>query len=418
MLVVFPQPGGAVVTDRQLDGRNGFKLANPSASRRIGDVRGGGDFNGDGLGDLVLTYSDGSAAMVFGRRTASSPFPALLGSGRVAAVLVRPLGYSVNSGRRVIFAQLVGDTTGDGRAELLVGGCTFPAAGRPTCGLDLVMGRPVAPTMAIDLLPAPSQRVAFSVPSGVYPTVGPQSAIGDVGGDARGDWAVLLPPLGGAVVFGGVESASPIDLSNLPAGAGFVTGGEVGGILPIGRFTGGPKDDLILVGGQDSQIAQVFRGRAVAPASPVGLDAPGGLWGPRFEIDPITCRRPFRLLPGFTSLLGNPLAIAELNGDTAPELVIACLDSEGRAPGSGIAMVIPGFGVAWADQTYRLDYSDAMPKLFVTAENRELRFSAAPHIPDRADGVAYAANVGDLDGDGVPEIMVSPDLAVRGRALR
>jgi hypothetical protein len=145
--VVFGRPAGSAPLDLAQLGDRGFSLAD---SRRLFQgiqVRGGGDVNGDGRGDLIANsyvrlahhrYA-GVAAVSFGAPSAdpvwiNRPGPRLLEAvGPSVPMIKPPPGIPAPAGGRdmigptpVQAVTIVGDTDGDGLDDLLAGGFASP----------------------------------------------------------------------------------------------------------------------------------------------------------------------------------------------------------------------------------------------------------------------------------------------------
>jgi hypothetical protein len=406
--IAFGSANGPFPPRVALDGRNGFSLVGATANNFAIAISGGGDFDGDGRQDLVATLSDGSGTLIYGRTTAFGGFPATIDTAQPSPGTVR-FGFSDNV-RTIKQMRLIGDVNGDGRGDLLALSCTGSNGCTATSNdwrIDLVYGRASRTRFAIEALAAPAARVVLAPADGRRTSLLGEVDIGDIGGDTRRDFAIRLANGDDAIVFGAASLPANIDLGALTGGNGFRITGASRTLNRIGRFTAGTRDDLAIVlpsiGTPGSAGAvQVYRGRAGALAASINplLLGPSNL-GPRFLGSTAI---PLSTLP--TAQRQTAVA-ANVTGDAALDLLIAAPFAEGRGVNGGVAVIVPGFGSAWTNTDFVLDYSDALPTRIITGEGGS-----------RADGVNGLVLLGDLDGDGKPEVATNDEVIIRGSALQ
>lgn len=246
--VVFGGTGGAAPKlSAVVAGQGGFVIAGASAGDYSGFSLGGGDFNGDGLRDVLLgayghNNNSGGAYVVYGRTAGG------------AVDLAAPFaGVVVNGARGGDYAgesvASLGDVNGDGFAELVVGAAwSDPPAGRDAGQAYVVFGRTGdAPLELAD--PVTAQAAALAGSRDGEGMGGLVVGLGDVNGDGRGDLAIGSGVEGSAsklyVVFGNaaVAGGELADLTALATGqGGFVVDGT--GVFDDGGLTAGAAGDL------------------------------------------------------------------------------------------------------------------------------------------------------------------------------
>ena len=226
-------------------------LANPAAAPGIridgatpGEqagwvVNAAGDFNGDGLGDVLLGAPSvggssplgGAAYIVFGRATPGTIDLASLGG---AGVVLRGQGDVFGEGSSVNSA---GDVNGDGIADVIIGASSSAPKSRSGAGSAFVIYGTRTPPPSIDLANVqPSQGFRIDGPGASGNAGGSVSGVGDVNGDGFDDVLVGVPSIDGVyptgpsgrvyLVYGGTRGY--LDLASFGAADGVRINGPTG----------------------------------------------------------------------------------------------------------------------------------------------------------------------------------------------
>lgn len=337
-VMVWPGPIGAA---ELVAGAHGLSISPDVGLGRLGwAVAGGGDLDGDGYDDVVV----------------SAPF-AWSGQGRIYVVFGGPdpapvllTAVAGGSGGYVLYGDLVGEYNGwsvgilddldaDGRDDLAIGAGWSNANGNHAGRVTVVFSQAFGATLALSDVVGVD---AFTIDGAVADDWAGWSVtgVGDLDGDGIGEILVgapqatdVLPNAPGAayVVFGKADAA-PVMLSDVLAGAG-------GGFAMVGQ----PGDHA---------------GFSTATVPDLGGDG-----------------RP-ELIVGSETGAGSAGRAYVVHGQATP-LAVSLASVMGEVGGYGIEGGAPG---AWLGRS--------------------------------------AAGIGDLDGDGLPELMVSaPGPALAGDAV-
>jgi cysteine-rich repeat protein len=370
-----------------------------------------GDLNGDGVPDVAMGSWESVPANgnVPGRSLAGRVFvysgvnlfdasTTTVGTGTPLLVVNGARANDLLSGQ-VEGRVLIQDVTGDGFADLIVSAAQAACIDNTNaCGrVYVIAGGPqlaAVPNGVVDLLTSP-----FVTARIVGPFDGDRTSVittGDLDNDGIRDVVVGMnraTVLGrveaGAVsvVRGGPTLTGTIAASGAPEVvcevAGAVAGDRLGLVAAVGQVNGAGGQDLVVgssghdsgTGGQDAGGVWVINGPL--PAA-VDLGATPAEWSARF------------LGAGIRDALGTDVRVADVTGDTNPDLIIGAAGTRIGATRFGSVDIWPGPIAAATD----MDYSGgALPSVY---------FLGA----DEGDNVGACLAVGDMNGDRVSDVAV------------
>lgn len=359
--VVFGKRSTSTVDLANL-GSGGFRIDGANAGDELGwSVAGVGDFNGDGLADVIVgapfannnapqfKYS-GAAYVVYGKKTTTTidladynTFQAGEGLRIDGGFAGQTVGWSVSG---------VGDVTGDGRPDVIVGA---PYGVAPYFQTDVGSAYVIygtASTGTIDtgaFTPTLGYRIdGITAEDGTGEQV---AGAGDVNGDGVRDVLVgAADPVSTTgngystsvyVVFG-KPSTDPVKLAALGAGGFRIEGAVVpiGGPPPLagaGDVNGDGLADILVASPNTDENGRLGSGTAYVvfgKASTTTVDL-SNLGSGGFEIDGAAAG----------DLLSSVAAAGDFNGDGRPDLIVGAYDaSNNDRTYSGSAYILDGYG--------------------------------------------------------------------------
>lgn len=398
---------------------DGFIVQGDLASDTAGNsVSNAGDVNGDGIDDFIIgarsvngTQTDtGAAYVIFGRAGATRPNIDL-------STLAATDGFSIRGNGNFDYAGVsvsaAGDINGDGIDDLIFGasGGGGPGGFANPGRAYVIFGQAGATRANINLASLASSD-GFTITGGAESDRAGYSVsdAGDVNGDGIDDFIVGVFGLdtggygaGGAYVIYGKTGATraSINLASLPASDGFLIQGDAAGdqagrsVSAAGDVNGDGIDDLIVGarfgddGGSDAGEAYVIFGQAGATRATVDLTGLSGTDG--FVI----------IGDAANDLAGRFVANAgDVNGDGIDDLLVSSPYGDDGGSNAGEVYVI--FGKSGTTRT-NIDLTN-----LAATDGFIIQGDAA------GDQLSAAAAAGDVNGDGIGDIIVGASLSDTG----
>jgi hypothetical protein len=246
--VVFGRTATTAVELSNL-GTNGFVVEGQAANRMTGfSVSSAGDFNGDGLDDLVVGAPNANSwlgnptlasrsYLVYGKNNSNVVDLAALQSSQGFAIsgpTAEAMGYQVSS---------LGDFDGDGFDDIALGAPLSDVDASDRGRVYVVYGS--SNTTAVDTANLGTQGIVLTLSGGTGTRLGlGVSAAGDVNGDGLADLLTTRTSPGGGYVVFGSATRSNVTADSLGA-RGFSVNAGYNTISTAGDFNGDGLADLI-----------------------------------------------------------------------------------------------------------------------------------------------------------------------------
>lgn len=403
--VIFGQLGGYAnvdVTTLAVDGY-GFEIIGDSTYAYLGyGVGGGGDYNGDGLADILvgshqadLPSNDGSVYVIYGSETG-------LDHDIDTAALDPADGthiYGTDGSSDSIGTKVanIGDTNGDGYDDFVIGAqydenayVVYGKAG----GLGTSMA--LTPTTVAG---GSADGFVIQFPTASY-HVHDVAGIGDINGDGLADIMLSQGDLGPSgegtvyVLYGrSTASAGFTDLNTFNSTLGFKIIGDDAGdytgytISSAGDFDGDGHLDILISAhkndsGDDAGAAWLIYGTGAAMAD---IDLSSPTTGTYTQFLGSTANDDF----------GRGVAmVGDLNGDGYDDIAFGASGSDLGGDGSGAVTVV--YGGARLGDTFDIDALTSAQGFTVTGA------ASGDHLG--ANNAVWAA--GDVNGDGVDDMIL------------
>ncbi len=405
--VIYGTRGGLPDDLSEIDGTNGFKVEGAAASEWLGYGASAGDFNGDGVDDLLLSapWSDSGF-----RGSKTEAFLLYGGAPEIAspvdtAHLDPTQGLSFQVAGTGGFGSVgsvasLGDVNADGIDDIIIGA---PSDGDGQAGTAYVVfgNHSVLPSDLTTLDGTNGFKILGQTTIG---SLGQSvSSAGDLNGDGISDIVVsddknVAGPMSVHVIFGHAGAFSSSILANSLTGTnGFTITGLTNNqgyywnqlVSSAGDVNGDGYDDLI-VGGNSSPTFVIF--------------GHGGSFGATIDISTLNGTNGFEITgPGIQYLGRSVSSVGDLNGDGYADIVIG-------APNEPNSVVPSDPGHAYVLYGHAGGFS---PVIDVSQISGNVGFVVSGHSLDDQAGWSVSG-AGDIDGDGLDDLLVASPKSQNG----
>jgi len=363
-----------------------------------------GDFNGDGIPDLLLAAAFGGGPQN-ARPSAGEAYlsfgPFAPGESRDAGTAEQDVTiYGADGDDQLGRAVAAGDVNGDGIDDIVVGvpSADGPDEGRADAGEAYVIFGSVALPPTIDLATAVPDVTIYGTRAGDL--AGFALEVADFNGDGTSDVMISAFRAGGLlndrpeagqayVILGSRDLAAAIDLA-VEAPDMVITGAEAGDWLgetiTAGDLNGDGLDDLVLAAnfadGPDD--ARDRAGETYVIAGSHSLPASIDLASDRPQITV------YGKDPG--DQIGHSLATGDVNGDGFDDLLLGAVSANG-----------PENSRRLAGEAYLVSGSRTLPETVDAAADEA---ALLIYAPDTVDRLGRSVGLGDVNGDGNDDLLL------------
>ena len=377
-----------------LDGNNGFAVTDPETHNTFPTAASAGDFNHDGLADIIIGDSfGGSSSVVFGR---ASGAPTNLD----VSALDGTNGFRINSSGFAVASA--GDINGDGFTDLAIGRPGGAAHGQVTGEADVIFGGALPAPALFDLSSLDGSNGFRVNGESAASFAGWSVSAGDFNGDGISDLftSAQFAPSGGPYSTGavyvvyGTTAGIPanFELSSLAGVNGLKVAGLDQGVTTVssaGDINGDGFDDLVI--GSPYMRAYGY----AAGAAYVVFGHPSGP-GPVTDVSTLDGTNGFKLsgAPGLYAEVGFSVASAgDVNGDGFADIIIGAPGAGGGDYAGGASYVV--FGKASG-------FPAAVDLASLDGTNGFRMGGGVEETVGRS-----VASAGDVNGDGFDDVIVS-----------